>query len=189
MTVLRDGVFEGCVKLEGVSLPDNLQSIGANAFSGCKMLNGKINMGRMITHIGASAFADCSSLQQITMPSALQSLGDAAFMNCSALGGTVSIPGNVQYLGKGAFAGCSMLEAVELPDGLEKLQAATFAHCTGLKSITLHSQVPPEVDATAFIGVDCNKVTLYVPKGSIKAYRKAAVWKNFDLRVNSAVTK
>ena len=186
---MRDGVFEGCVKLEGVSLPDNLQSIGANAFSGCKMLNGKINMGRMITHIGASAFADCSSLQQITMPSALQCLGDAAFMNCSALGGTVSIPGSVQYLGKGAFAGCSMLEAVELPDGLKKLQAATFAHCTGLKSITLHSQVPPEVDATAFIGVDCNKVTLYVPKGSIKAYRKAAVWKNFDLRVNSAVTK
>lgn len=35
MTVLRDGVFEGCVKLEGVSLPDNLQSIGTNTFYKC----------------------------------------------------------------------------------------------------------------------------------------------------------
>lgn len=53
--------FSGCTKLVNVDLPDNLKTLGEEAFRGC------------------------SSLCQITLPKSIQSLGKYAFMSCSSL--------------------------------------------------------------------------------------------------------
>lgn len=182
LMLIRDGVFAGCKNLESVTLHNNLQSIGANAFAGCENLSGDIAFGRMITRIGASAFAGCKSLNAVTMPRAIQQLGDAAFMDCSGLTGKISFPESLIDLGKGAFYGCSSIESFEIPASVKQIKAATFAKCTGLKAITLYAETPIEADATAFVGVDCSKVTLYVPEGSESKYAEADVWKNFNIQ-------
>lgn len=181
VTVLRDGVFARCSNLEGVNLNENLQSIGANAFAGCTKLSGEVALGRMITRIGASAFADCSSLTHISMPRALQQLGDAAFAGCNNLGGNIKLPESVQYLGKGAFSGCSSVKSFSLPSTLSEVKAATFAGCTGLSALYVFAATPPAADASAFAGVDCKNVELYVPEGSEDAYKQADVWKEFKI--------
>lgn len=181
LVVLRDGVFSGCRNLEGVNLPSTLQSIGANTFSGCTKLTGEVELGRMVTRIGASAFAGCESLTHISLPRALQQLGDAAFAGCTSLGGSLTLPESVQQIGQGAFCGCSSVESFTLPSTLTSVPAATFAGCTGLTALYVFAATPPVADATAFAGVDCKNVSLYVPEGSEAAYKEADVWKEFKI--------
>lgn len=181
LVVLRDGVFSGCRNLEGVNLPSTLQSIGANTFSGCTKLTGEVELGRMVTRIGASAFAGCESLTHISLPRALQQLGDAAFAGCTSLGGSLTLPESVQQIGQGAFCGCSSVECFTLPSSLTSVPAATFAGCTGLTALYVFAATPPVADATAFAGVDCKNVSLYVPEGSEAAYKEADVWKEFKI--------
>lgn len=182
LLVLRDGVFANCKNLNTIVLHANIQSIGANAFSGCESLSGDIAFGRMITRIGASAFAGCKSLTSVTMPRAIQQVGDAAFMDCSGLTGNIVFPESLVELGKGAFFGCSSIESVEIPSSLQEIKAATFAKCTGITSITLHSEEPPTVDATAFTGVNCENVDLLVPEGSQNKYKEHSIWKRFNIK-------
>lgn len=193
LLIIRDGVFANCKNLETIVLHANIQSIGANAFSGCEKLSGDIAFGRMITRIGASAFAGCKSISSVTMPRAIQQLGDAAFMDCSGLTGKITFPESLVDLGKGAFFGCSGIESVEIPASVQEIKAATFAKCTGLTSVVLHSEEPLSVDATAFAGVDCKNVDLYVPEGSERKYEEHSVWKKFNIKgfitgINSTAT-
>ncbi len=181
VVVLRDGVFAGCKNLQGVTLQPTLQSIGANTFAGCSKLSGEVALGRMVTRIGASAFAGCESLAHISLPRALQQLGDAAFAGCTSLSGNITLPESVQQLGLGAFTGCSSVESFTLPSTLASVPAATFAGCTALSSLYVYAVNPPAADATAFAGVDCKSVTLYVPEGSEEAYKEADVWKEFKI--------
>lgn len=185
--VLRDGVFSGCKSLESVTLNSNLQSIGANAFYGCESLSGDINLGKMITKIGAAAFSGCKSLTAISLPRALQQLGDAAFMDCEKLSGKISIPGSVEELGQGAFMNCKAVEEVVLPAELGDIKAVTFAGMTGLTAVTNYAETPNKIDATAFAGVDCANVKLYVPAASIDLYKAADVWKDFIIETVTGI--
>ena len=45
--------------------------------------------------------------------------------------------------------------------------------------VTCHATVPPVIDADCFSNKTYNNATLYVPKGSLEAYRNAVGWKEF----------
>ena len=47
--------------------------------------------------------------------------------------------------------------------------------------ITCKAAVPPVCDADCFSGVEQRDCKLYVPEGSVEAYRNAPVWQNFDI--------
>ena len=49
-----------------------------------------------------------------------------------------------------------------------------------LETLTLESPVPPEIDPTAFPEAGTLK-TIYVPNGSLKAYRKAYRKENYNI--------
>ena len=54
--------FYQCKKLESVSLPSTLQTIGDNAFKYCNNLK-EINLPESLTNIGDSSFEDCVRLE------------------------------------------------------------------------------------------------------------------------------
>lgn len=90
-TEIEYGAFEGCSNLAEVYLPANLETIGTNAFSGCKKLN-RVNMTSVAT-IGKNAFKDCSGLEWIEFPVNLTTVDVTAFNGCTNLK-TVSINGD-----------------------------------------------------------------------------------------------
>lgn len=81
-------------------MPENLISIGKNAFYGCKFEN--ITLPNTVTVISVSAFEQCKNLQQITIPSSVTVIPERAFFNCTNLK-SINLPSSITSVGKNAF--------------------------------------------------------------------------------------
>ena len=71
ITVIEEGAFCGCMKLEHVELPPQLISIQSSAFQDTGLKNIKLNNG--LKEIGLSALSACG-LKEIVMPTSLKSV-------------------------------------------------------------------------------------------------------------------
>ena len=199
ITSIGASAFNGCTSLAAVTLHDGLKSIGDYAFQSCTSLTA-IEIPSSITSIGTSAFNGCTSLAAATLPEGLQSIGEYAFQNCSALT-SIKIPGTVKTVGLYSFQDCSGLVSLELAEGVETLESYAFRGCSALTQVTLPASLtevgigvfgghgpsivftslattpPPHNDGSPLGEVD--GVTLYVPQGSLNAYKAAFGWKSY----------
>lgn len=113
----------------------------------------------------------------------------------------------VTSIGDYAFAGQIGMNSITIPETVEKLGSGVFEECTGLTKIICESATPPSAisetvkpqvivfRAARQSGVDgtfndwCfENVELYVPKGSIDAYKSAEPWRKFKKIVESVPT-
>lgn len=115
--------FIGCSSLEDVVLPDNLSSIGRDAWS--------------------ATFAFCTSLKTITLPKSVTTIKDEAFYGCTALENInlenikVVGEGHVHWMEEvGAFAGCTSLKTINLENAV-KIHQNAFYKCTSLETVKL----------------------------------------------------
>ena len=79
--LIADRVFAYSDRLTSVTLPEELQYIGADAFISCTELV-SVTLPGSLLEIGESAFAECTSLTQIAFPAALTRIGARAFGYC-----------------------------------------------------------------------------------------------------------
>lgn len=100
VTVLGSA-FYGKGKLEHVSLPSTLKSIGAGAFDGCYSLT-EISLPEGLTEIGSNAFRGCRKLANVTLPSTLVTIGSYAFEGCHSFTEMI-VPEGVTSIGSNAF--------------------------------------------------------------------------------------
>ena len=134
---------------------------------------------------------NCYSSSNITIPSTVYNNGQAytvggisnyAFRYCSNLQ-SITIPNSVLTIGAWGFYGCSNLRTVVIGSSVYYIGEQAFGACPSLTSITCYATTPPsQTNAYAFGGDNSsiyNNATLYVPAGSISAYKSANVWKNF----------
>jgi hypothetical protein len=77
------------------------------------------------------------------------------------------------------FQTCEKLEKVSLPASLEYMGQDVFGWCDRLKVIECNGATPPNMNHYVFYESDVTNVTVYVPHGSVNAYRNAPVWKDF----------
>ncbi len=122
----------GMSRLTTLTIPNNVTSIGDEAFYGCSRLtavtwNAKncasAPFSTIASQITAFTFGDevetipdslCKNMQQlntITIPNSTKSIGEEAFYNCSNLA-TTTIPNNVSLIGNNAFYNCSNLTRI-----------------------------------------------------------------------------
>ncbi len=87
-------------------------------------------------------------------------------------------PFAVTEIADDAFAGKAGVDYLEIPVSVTSVGARAFSG-TGLKNIYNRSAVPQQVGNGAFSGVDKAACKLYVPAGSVEAYKAAPVWKEF----------
>ena len=109
--VIPRGIFDSCIKLEKVSLPDAAKIIDKRAFYRCKELK-NIDLPDSVEEIRDEAFYFCG-LETLDLPVNLKVIGDSAFFRCKNLR-TVYIPETVKTIGRWAFHGCSRLERIEI---------------------------------------------------------------------------
>lgn len=99
VVAIGESAFAG-TNVEEVGLPDNLVSIGNNAFFGCESLT-FVGFPDGLTQIGDTAFGGCGSLEKIDLPESLETIGMLTFGETSL--SSVWIPANVNDIGAGAF--------------------------------------------------------------------------------------
>ena len=205
---LSNYAFRDCQALTSVDIPASCTSIGANPFVGCTNLkeimvdennpnyssadgalydNGKttligwptaegdIDIMPSVTTIGDGALYSCYALTSVYMPS-VTTIGDAAFGFCHTLK-SVDMP-SVAMIGDVVFSGYSVLTSVDIPASVTTIGDRVFSACSGLTSVYCHWEQPLECDPS-FAVEALDNATLYVPTGTIDAYRSVSPWREF----------
>ena len=198
ITALGQRAFIGH-KFAAITLPDGLESIGNYAFYGCTSL-AAIDIPASVTSIGENVFYDCTSLTAVTLHDGLKSIGDYAFDGCTSLT-AIRIPGTVKTVGMYSFQDCSALASLELAEGVKELGLLAFRNCSALTQVTLPASLtkvgidvfgghgpsivftslattPPSHNGGYPLG-EVDGVTLYVPQGSLNAYKSAFGWSDY----------
>ena len=158
---IGNDAFSGCSGLKSVTIPSGVESISSRAFSGCSGLT-SVTIPSSVTSIGSSAFSGCSGLTSVTIPSSVESIGSSAFYDCSGLT-SVTIPSSVESIGTCAFQGCSRLTSVTIPSSVTLIGNDVFYGCSGLTSVTILANVK-SISSSAFYGCSGLK-SVTIPEG------------------------
>ena len=160
VTSIGVSAFNGCSRLDSITIPNSVTSIGNGAFNGCTGLT-SITIPNSVTSIGDYAFSDCTGLTSITIPNSVTSIGGKAFYRCSGLT-SITIPNSVTSIGGNAFYRCSGLTSIIIQDSVTSIGFGAFSDCTGLTSIT----IPNSVTSIGFHAFsDCTGLTSITYKG------------------------
>ena len=194
VTTIGDAAFYSCSALASVSMP-SVTAIDEDAFCYCKDLT-SVSMPS-VTTIGDGAFSDCSALASVSMPVAT-TIDVKAFYGCSALT-SVSMPvatkifsyafsdcsalpsvdiSSVTTIAIGAFRNCSALTSIDIPASVTIIINSAFDGCNSLASVYCHWEQPLECEQ-GFDETVLANATLYVPRGTVDAYRSTFPWSEF----------
>ena len=177
-------------KTGSVTIPNSVTSIESGAFSSCGLTS--INVAEDNLNYasvdGVLYNKDKNTLimypqgktGSITIPNSVTSIRNYAFDGCTGLT-SVTIPNSVTSIGESAFSGCTGLTSITIGNGVTSIGEAAFLECTGLTSMTVEATNPPLcVNEYGYgLGMPSYSIPLYVPAGSVDAYKAADEWKKF----------
>ena len=152
--VVIEDVFQGCVGLTKVAIPDSVKKIGTWSFYMCKGLKNVDIPANM--EIGDSSFRQ-SGLEQVTVSGGsvgnyafhrnesletinidCETIGDEAFSGCDSLT-NITLGSSVKTLGRAVFYTCDALERVEIPSTVTDIGEKTFYSCPALKEAIIRA--------------------------------------------------
>ena len=208
VTIINTDAFAGCVKLAEIIFPSKVSDFNQHIFDdtpwyanqpdgplyinnllytykGEMPENTVINVPEGCTSISNMAFASQVNLKGIELPTSLERIGYQAFLSSGIK--EIIIPANCAMIYMRAFKDCGSLEEVTFL-GKTGMGAGVFSKCPNLKTITVNSPEPFNVNANAFYyrieDINDNSIyeraTLYVPHGSKEAYQAVAPWSEFQ---------
>lgn len=181
VTSIGNYAFSGCSSLTSITNPESVTSIGGGAFEGCTNLM-SITIPEGLTTIGARLFYNCSNLTSISLPESIINIEDFAFYNCSNLT-SISLPESVTNIGEGACSKCRSLMSITIPESVTSIGRFAFQNCSSLNSIICLATTPPSGVYGTFDKT--NGCGIYVPAGSVNAYKTADGWSAYADRIYS----
>ena len=131
--IAGNGAFEN-TKLTSVTLPKNLESIGAYAFANIPTLTTVSIPDSTLREIGTAAFKSCSALSSFNFKDGLSVIGDSAFEGAALT--SVSFPRSVTYIGKNAFKVPAM-DKNNPNDGVIRLTSISFINSSPNDSLII----------------------------------------------------
>ena len=161
VTLIGDYAFKKTSGFTSITIPSSVTTFGSNAFASVSGLNSVTIDYASNATLRSSQFTD-SSITSLTIGSHPTSIGDSMFRKCTKLT-TLVIPSNISSIDGYAFDGCS-----------------------GLRSITVESTTPPTLGSNAFNNT--NDCPIYVPSGSVNAYKAASGWSDYASRIQAIPT-
>ena len=114
----------------------------------------------------------------VTIGKSVAAIEYGAFTYCTGLT-SLKIPGSVSTIGAGAFQFCEGLVSVYIPASVTEIGVSAFEGCNGLTEIINYQKSPQKIALNVFGGLEKGKCTLFVPAGTVDAYRAADGWKSF----------
>lgn len=181
--------FSFCNSLRGIHIPASVEEIAPMALADCFSLE-RIGVDgsnmHFSSHDGALYSKDFTRL--IQAPGALptiqfhpdiREIGKCAFLDNYGFT-SIILPDSLKSVGDCSFAGCERIESVVIPEKVEHIGALGFGLCRGLRNVYVLNPRPDNIrmGEGVFAGIDQERCTLYVPRGSREAYSGAEGWKD-----------
>lgn len=130
---IPNDMFSGCSNLVEVNIPTSVKSIGYRAFQGCTSLT-KANG---ITYVGKWAVACDTTVTSVTLRADTVGIATACFRRCTAVT-SIDLPDELRYIDSRAFEMTSLTE-ITIPASVEYLSGNPFEFCNSLTSVYVES--------------------------------------------------
>ncbi len=185
------GAFAGCYALADLHLPASLEAIHARMFQSCPLR--ELEIPAAVKEVGEAALL-ATLLTKLTVNSANKKFDSRD--NCNAIIRTADntlvaatdgtfIPETVDSIAEMAFVELDGIHSVTLPKGLKSIAPYAFHNLNNLTIITSYITNPAGVLKENGFSSDWetvtpqNTATLYVPAGTLAAYKADAEWGKF----------
>jgi len=140
VTILGPTAFFGRTSLTNLTIPNTVTNLGSYTFDGCSRLQ-TVTLGTNLSSFGEGAFYGCASLTSLALPNRVASLGNYAFAFCGSLK-TMTLGTNLGAVGEGTFYRCTNLASLTLPASVTNLGDSVFAYCSNLTGIYFEGNAP-----------------------------------------------
>ena len=161
-------------------IKDCVTKIDKDAFFHFENLSG-VTLPNSLIEIGRDAFYACYGLIHVVIPNNVTSIGRLAFYTCRGLR-DVTFGNSVTTIEASAFNLCEALTSITLPSSVTSLGDGAFNQCHDLRTVTCKATTPPTMGLAVF-GDDHLLTAIYVPAGSVDAYKAADGWKDYASRI------
>ena len=155
--------------------------MGNNKFSGNTLIQyfNELPYFTGLTSLPSSLFQNCTSLKECVIPERITSVPQAFCRYCSSLVKVV-LPESITTINGFVFQGCTSLESITIPSSVTYISNACFNSCSNLTRIKMLPVTPPGLYASTgsngFIERTPNTLRIFVPSGSVEAYKTADKW-------------
>ncbi len=190
---IENEAFRYCTTLQRVILPECIQQLGIIIFQRCIGLR-EIQFPQSMTSIPPYTLYACTLLEHLDLPPALTNISHECFYACFSLK-SISIPETVISIGTLAFRGNIAMEKFFIPKNVAQLGDEIIcgnpldpytgdcfrvdgvrqtAEMSKMKSVFIDRETPPDCtgsNKSPFMRVIKNNVCLFVPIGSVDAYK------------------
>lgn len=198
ITTLPENTFSGCSALKGISLPVTLRTVGSHALEGTAITTLSLSQ---VTRFEDYALAGMPKLSEMTF-STKCSIGTGVLMDDTSLKTINNAPSTLPVL---FAANCTGYDSSSVSSKSVKIEDYALANTTAdkitlsprltyigagaLKNINSLEMIDarslgesiPDVDPTAFAGIDASAVHLYVEDNTEDLWKEHPVWKNFHI--------
>ena len=173
------GVFKNCTGLKTVELSLKMTYLNVESFMGCTSLS-KVQNTDNLTMLGGSVFEGCTNLKEFVFPKGLINIYGNNFKDSGVE--SAELPEGTETIHGGAFYGCKHLKYVKIPSTVKRFEGGgAFEGCDSLVKIKSEIRNPYGIfnNSNHFDEITYNTALLVVPKGTIKDYKVANIWKYF----------
>ena len=183
VTSIGNYVFEHCIGLESITIPENITNIENMAFHICtnlESINVDVNNNIYSSIDGVLfnkeqdkiIFFPDNRFDSYEIPDSVTSIGDMAFYGCDNLTNII-IPDSVTSIENYAFSGCANFTSITIPDSVTSIGESAFSCCFILTSITIPDSVTSISDETFS---KCYKLTDIIIPNSVTSIGNRAFY-------------
>ena len=204
LTTIGEGAFKNIEANFAFAMPNSVTTLGDEAFQNSGIT--ELQLSDHLTTIGEYAFENCDALYRVTIPASVTKIGHYAFANCETSYFSLTIedsddpiefvcnnswpqfcdfPNLFVYLGRnitvtgtGGITTPFYSNVKTLEIGPKVTSLPDVKNLSNLTSVKTHIVTPLAIADDAFHS-DTYAGNLYVPGGTLSAYKAATGWKNF----------
>ena len=158
--------FSYCGRVKSITLPASLDSIHANAL-------------QSMSGVTSFSIADSDTPLKVY---GTRFYGNGMCYDFALADAYVGRDITLTHNALSPFYNQQSVTEVTLGDKVTALVSEAFYYCKALKKVTVNAVIPPAAPVNSFNGVDITKIPLFVPEGTVAAYKVATIWKEFMIQ-------